>query len=87
MTIRTRYCIIDNVRRAQEKKPPTERRGNTMKNTMQDIINKYYYIDIADLWDEIAERKNMRKATEEEVAEVFANEYNVDVEEVMEYFL
>jgi hypothetical protein len=29
----------------------------------------------------------MRKATEEEVAEVFAHEYNVDVEEVMEYFL
>ena len=58
-----------------------------MKNTMQDIINKYYYIDIADLWDEIAERKNMRKATEEEIAEVFANEHNVDVTEVMEYFL
>lgn len=58
-----------------------------MKNTMQDIINKYYYIDIVELWDEIAERKNMRKATEEEVAEVFAHEYNVDVAEVMEYFL
>ena len=40
-----------------------------MKNTMNDIANKYYYIDIVDLWDEIAERKNMRKATEEEVAE------------------
>ena len=35
-----------------------------MKNTMQDIINKYYYIDIVELWDEIAERKNMRKSTE-----------------------
>ena len=58
-----------------------------MKNTMQDIVNKYYYIDIVELWDEIAERKNMRKATEEQVAEVFAREYNVDVEEVMEYFL
>lgn len=58
-----------------------------MKNTMKDIANKYYYIDIVELWDEIAERKNMRKATEEEVAEVFANEYNVDVAEVMEYFL
>ena len=58
-----------------------------MKNTMQDIINKYYYIDIVELWDEIAERKNMRKATEKEIAEVFANEHNVDVTEVMEYFL
>lgn len=58
-----------------------------MKNTMQDIINKYYYIDIVELWDEIAERKNMRKATEEQVAEVFASEHNVDVAEVMEYFL
>ena len=44
-----------------------------MKNTMKDIANKYYYIDIVELWDEIAE--------------VFANEHNVDVAEVMEYFL
>ena len=63
------------------------KKDTTMKNTMKDIANKYYYIDIVDLWDEIAERKNMRKATEEEVAEVFAHEYNVDVTEVMEYFL
>ena len=31
-----------------------------MKNTMKDIANKYYYIDIVDLWDEIAERKFLR---------------------------
>ena len=58
-----------------------------MKNTMKDIKNTYYYIDIVDLWDEIAERKDMRKATEEEIAEAFAEKYNVDVVEVMEYFL
>ena len=58
-----------------------------MKNTMKDIKNTYYYIDIVELWDEIAERKDMRKATEEEIAEAFAEKYNVDVAEVMEYFL
>ena len=57
-----------------------------MKNTMKDIANKYYYIDIVELWDEIAERKDMRKATEEEIAEVFAEKYNVEVAEVLEYF-
>mgnify|MGYP006359361391 CR=1 FL=1 len=57
-----------------------------MKNTMKDIINKYYYIDIVELWDEIASAKNMRKATEEEIAEAFAEKYNVEVAEVLEYF-
>lgn len=57
-----------------------------MKNTMKDIANKYYYIDIVELWDEIAGAKNMKKATEEEIAKVFAEKYNVEVAEVLEYF-
>lgn len=57
-----------------------------MKNTMKDIINKYYYIDIFELWDAIAERKELRKATFEEVAKVFAEVYNVEIAEVLEYF-
>lgn len=57
-----------------------------MKNTMKDIINKYYYIDVFELWDAIAERKELRKATFEEVAKVFAETYNVEIAEVLEYF-
>lgn len=82
-----RLCYYVITVREEPKPIKKRKKDTTMKNTMKDIANKYYYIDIVELWDEIAERKNMRKATEEEVAEVFAREYNVDVEEVMEYFL
>ena len=57
-----------------------------MKNTMKDIINKHYYIDVFELWDAIAERKELRRATFEEVAKVFAEAYNVEIAEVLEYF-
>lgn len=57
-----------------------------MKNTMKDIINKYYYIDVFELWDAIAERKELRRATFEEVAKAFAEVYNVETAEVLEYF-
>ena len=50
------------------------------------LADKYYYIDIFELWDEVAELPAMLGATDREVAEVFAELYKVNVEEVMEYF-
>ena len=53
-----------------------------MKMTMKELAKKYYWMALADLWDELSE-KYPPEMTEEE----FANEYNVDVAEVVEYFL
>ena len=50
------------------------------------LADKYYYMDVWELWDEIAEHPDMLAATDREVAEMFAGLYKVDVEEVMTYF-
>ena len=54
--------------------------------TMEMLEDKYYYIDIWELWDEVAELPVMLGATDREVAEVFAELYKANVEEVMIYF-
>ena len=54
--------------------------------TMEMLADKYYYMDVWELWDEVAEHPDLLGATDREVAEVFAGLYKVDVEEVMTYF-
>ncbi len=56
-----------------------------MKMTMKELAKKYYWITLADLWDELCNDLPMY-CSEEDVAEEFAKKYNVEVAEVMEYF-
>jgi hypothetical protein len=57
----------------------------TMKMTMKELAKKYYWITLADLWDELCNDLPMYYS-DEDVAEEFAKKYNVEVAEVMEYF-
>ena len=56
-----------------------------MKMTMKELAKKYYWTTLAELWDELSE-KYPPEMSEEEFAEVFAKEYNVETAEVVEYF-
>ena len=56
------------------------------KLTMKELAKKYYWTTIADLWDELAEDKKDRKLSEKELAEVFAEKYNVSPIAVLRYF-
>jgi uncharacterized protein (DUF433 family) len=56
-----------------------------MKMTMKELAKKYYWITLADLWDELCNDLPMYYS-EEEVAEEFAKKYNVDAADVMDYF-
>ncbi len=55
------------------------------KMTMKELAKKYYWTTIADLWDELAEDKKYRKLSEKELAEVFAEKYNVSAIAVLRY--
>jgi hypothetical protein len=56
-----------------------------MKTTMKELAKKYYWITLADLWDELCNDLPMYYS-EEDIAEEFAKKYNVEVAEVVEYF-
>lgn len=53
--------------------------------TMKELATKYYYIDLWDLWDDLCNALPMHY-TGEQIMEVFAEKYDVDLEEVREYF-
>jgi uncharacterized protein (DUF433 family) len=55
------------------------------KMTMKELAKKYYWITLADLWDELCNDLPMYYS-DEDVAEEFAKKYNVETADVMEYF-
>lgn len=57
-----------------------------MKHTMKELAKEYYWTTLADRWDDLCNELPMYY-TEEDIAEEFAKKYNVDVEEVKEYFI
>lgn len=57
-----------------------------MKRTMKELAKEYYWTTLADRWDDLCNELPMYY-TEEDIAEEFAKKYNVDVEEVKEYFI
>lgn len=56
-----------------------------MKKTMKELAKEYYWITLADLWDELCNDLPMYYS-EEDIAEEFAKKYNVDAADVMDYF-
>ena len=63
----------------------TREENNTMKKTMKELAKEYYWITLADLWDELCNDLPMYYS-EEDIAEEFAKKYNVDAADVMDYF-
>ncbi|MBE5925713.1 MAG: hypothetical protein E7270_01955 [Lachnospiraceae bacterium] len=53
--------------------------------TMKELANKYYYIDLYDLWDNLCNDLPLYY-TAEDIMEEFAKKYDVDINEVREYF-
>ena len=53
--------------------------------TMKELANKYYYIDLCDLWDDLCNELPLYLTAEDIMAE-FAKRYDVDINEVREYF-
>lgn len=57
-----------------------------MKHTMKELAIEYCWTTLADRWDALCNELPMYYS-EEDIAEEFANKYNVDLEEVKDYFL
>jgi hypothetical protein len=53
--------------------------------TMKELATKYYYIDLWDLWDDLCNELPFY-FTREDIVEEFAKKYDVDINEVREYF-
>lgn len=54
--------------------------------TMQELENEFYYLDVWELWDGIAEHAELIGATDWELCQVFADAYGVDAQETFQYF-
>ena len=52
---------------------------------MKELATKYYYIDVCDLWDDLCNELPFY-FTREDIMEEFAKKYDVDINEVREYF-
>jgi hypothetical protein len=57
-----------------------------MKKTMEMLENEFYYMDMFDLWNELATHNELLGCTDRELCEVFEELYAVDAVEVFEYF-
>ncbi len=57
-----------------------------MKITMRELAARHSYSTMSELWEEIAESAEVRKAVEDLIVKKFAETHNVEEEEVREYF-
>ena len=56
------------------------------KKTLAQLEEEYYWYDLGSLWDEHC--NNIQKYyNEEDICEEFAKKYNVDLQEVRDYFI
>lgn len=56
------------------------------KKTMAQLKDEYYWYDLGSLWDDLCNTLPW-SYDEEAICEEFAKKYNVDLQEVRDYFL
>lgn len=56
------------------------------KKTLAQLEEEYYWYDLGSLWDDLCNALPMYY-DEEDICEEFAKKYNVDLQEVRDYFI
>ena len=56
------------------------------KKTLAQLEKEYYWYDLGSLWDDLCNTLPMYY-NEEDICEEFAKKYNVDLQEVRDYFI